>query len=171
RHVALIGRRVESDRAHRVVHPFPTRRSSDLPRRRHLQRRGQVRPQLKPVHAPGGIALGHLLVDDPAARGHPLDVARGNRSAIPQDRKSTRLNSSHLVISYAVFCLKKKKKTPNATITTYKITNDDLPALNNKLIQTKQPILNRCISIGVQRSIYTFMTSSLLHTSHMTTNT
>src|SRR3989454_9319078 len=29
----------------------------------------------------------------------------------PQDRKSTRLNSSHLVISYAVFCLKKKKKT------------------------------------------------------------
>src|SRR3989454_3988629 len=28
----------------------------------------------------------------------------------PSDRKSTRLNSSHLVISYAVFCLKKKKK-------------------------------------------------------------
>src|SRR2546426_6123023 len=28
----------------------------------------------------------------------------------PIDRKSTRLNSSHLVISYAVFCLKKKKK-------------------------------------------------------------
>src|SRR2546426_1969128 len=33
-----------------------------------------------------------------------------------RDRKSTRLNSSHLVISYAVFCLKKKKKTThNAT--------------------------------------------------------
>src|SRR2546426_3884144 len=29
------------------------------------------------------------------------------------DRKSTRPNSSHLVISYAVFCLKKKKKNPN----------------------------------------------------------
>src|SRR5256885_7743938 len=29
---------------------------------------------------------------------------------VPEDRKSTRLNSSHLVISYAVFCLKKKKK-------------------------------------------------------------
>src|SRR5688500_19712446 len=29
---------------------------------------------------------------------------------LPGDRKSTRLNSSHLVISYAVFCLKKKKK-------------------------------------------------------------
>ena len=29
---------------------------------------------------------------------------------MPLDRKSTRLNSSHVVISYAVFCLKKKKK-------------------------------------------------------------
>src|SRR5256885_12066180 len=32
------------------------------------------------------------------------------RRAASTDRKSTRLNSSHLVISYAVFCLKKKKK-------------------------------------------------------------
>src|SRR3989454_3839191 len=32
------------------------------------------------------------------------------REDLPGDRKSTRLNSSHLVISYAVFCLKKKKK-------------------------------------------------------------
>src|SRR2546430_13598434 len=31
-----------------------------------------------------------------------------------EDRKSTRLNSSHSQISYAVFCLKKKKKTPTA---------------------------------------------------------
>src|SRR2546426_3847827 len=31
-------------------------------------------------------------------------------AAVRRDRKSTRLNSSHLVISYAVFCLKKKKK-------------------------------------------------------------
>src|SRR5256885_6916914 len=30
---------------------------------------------------------------------------------VPEDRKSTRLNSSHLVISYAVFCLKKKNNT------------------------------------------------------------
>src|ERR1039457_5867305 len=34
------------------------------------------------------------------------------------DRKSTRLNSSHLVISYAVFCLKKKKKKKSNTHTT-----------------------------------------------------
>src|SRR5256885_8988368 len=34
---------------------------------------------------------------------------------VTADRKSTRLNSSHLVISYAVFCLKKKKKTQHTT--------------------------------------------------------
>src|SRR5690625_6524670 len=33
----------------------------------------------------------------------------GKLAAIPGDRKSTRLNSSHVAISYAVFCLKKKK--------------------------------------------------------------
>src|SRR5256885_9772257 len=33
-----------------------------------------------------------------------------NDFSLKRDRKSTRLNSSHLVISYAVFCLKKKKK-------------------------------------------------------------
>src|SRR2546426_11844151 len=38
------------------------------------------------------------------------------------DRKSTRLNSSHLVISYAVFCLKKKKKQ-NKQANTYHHTN------------------------------------------------
>src|SRR5438132_13468083 len=38
------------------------------------------------------------------------DQSRGEgRSIPPLDRKSTRLNSSHTVISYAVFCLKKKK--------------------------------------------------------------
>src|SRR2546430_8691523 len=35
----------------------------------------------------------------------------GVHSAMPLDRKSTRLNSSHSQISYAVFCLKKKKKS------------------------------------------------------------
>src|SRR3989449_1859813 len=41
-----------------------------------------------------------------AARARPRSSARGAR----RDRKSTRLNSSHGYISYAVFCLKKKKK-------------------------------------------------------------
>src|SRR2546426_3685997 len=44
------------------------------------------------------------------------DGSDGNQAGIPDsagDRKSTRLNSSHLVISYAVFCLKKKKRKHN----------------------------------------------------------
>src|SRR5256885_13807458 len=47
-----------------------------------------------------------------ATRG-PIDAASLESPDYLQeaDRKSTRLNSSHLVISYAVFCLKKKKKT------------------------------------------------------------
>src|SRR5688572_32317681 len=40
----------------------------------------------------------------------PLDM-RFDRTSCRADRKSTRLNSSHSQISYAVFCLKKKKKT------------------------------------------------------------
>src|SRR5688500_19583607 len=41
----------------------------------------------------------------------PSRRARAHSACSLRDRKSTRLNSSHLVISYAVFCLKKKKKT------------------------------------------------------------
>src|SRR5438034_4712973 len=45
---------------------------------------------------------------------HRVLVEAGLHQALPADRKSTRLNSSHTVISYAVFCLKKKKnKTHN----------------------------------------------------------
>src|SRR5256885_16764808 len=39
-----------------------------------------------------------------------------------QDRKSTRLNSSHLVISYAVFCLKKKKTTKSIQLSTLQLS-------------------------------------------------
>src|SRR5688572_31622476 len=42
----------------------------------------------------------------------------------PQDRKSTRLNSSHSQISYAVFCLKKKKK--NKTHRSYQNSNTSI---------------------------------------------
>src|SRR2546427_4531193 len=38
------------------------------------------------------------------------------RSQVTQDRKSTRLNSSHSQISYAVFCLKKKKQAPRKAL-------------------------------------------------------
>src|SRR6266496_5817602 len=43
--------------------------------------------------------------------GWPTSPAPRPRWCSPPDRKSTRLNSSHVEISYAVFCLKKKKKT------------------------------------------------------------
>src|ERR1039457_7346538 len=43
----------------------------------------------------------------------PFDHFDGVTEHLFTDRKSTRLNSSHLVISYAVFCLKKKKKVSN----------------------------------------------------------
>src|SRR3989454_7465000 len=46
-------------------------------------------------------------------RGGDLDCYEAISTLTAADRKSTRLNSSHLVISYAVFCLKKKKKTNN----------------------------------------------------------
>src|SRR5207253_5959248 len=41
---------------------------------------------------------------------NPLRRANGGSDGDDRDRKSTRLNSSHVAISYAVFCLKKKKK-------------------------------------------------------------
>src|SRR5438034_6500009 len=48
-----------------------------------------------------------------AARGSGLGERVLERYGDLQDRKSTRLNSSHTVISYAVFCLKKKKNKTN----------------------------------------------------------
>src|SRR6478735_4437375 len=43
-----------------------------------------------------------------------LDKLVVDTAAVPGDRKSTRLNSSHLVTSYAVFCLKKKRASDSA---------------------------------------------------------
>src|SRR5262245_65153009 len=65
--------------------------------------------------APGG-ATGQPIYarvkTDNDGRYRFMRLAEGNYSihAVSGDRKSTRLNSSHLGISYAVFCLKKKKK-------------------------------------------------------------
>src|SRR5437879_13633984 len=46
----------------------------------------------------------------PSSGGTGTRLNRFSRTAVCQDRKSTRLNSSHRCISYAVFCLKKKKE-------------------------------------------------------------
>src|SRR2546430_13039301 len=67
--------------------------------------RSLVTPQLKPsFHVKkfplGNVFAGDLCPSPPCDTTDPEDV----------DRKSTRLNSSHSQISYAVFCLKKKKK-------------------------------------------------------------
>src|SRR5690349_23089612 len=50
-------------------------------------------------------------VTNPCASTRPLPARPPGG---PRDRKSTRVNSSHVEISYAVFCLKKKKKRHNA---------------------------------------------------------
>src|SRR5205814_7574122 len=73
------------------LHSFPTRRSSDLG--------GSTRNpgRREPCGTAGRMVCRRRLC--PALVPH----------ARPEDRKSTRLNSSHLGISYAVFCLKKKK--------------------------------------------------------------
>src|SRR5690625_7693373 len=102
-----------------VLHSFPTRRSSDL--------------RLLGTHLflePGQLACGVENVDR-ADRALHLRLGIGgalagdqgvlavaqvgelllhDRQARLEDRKSTRLNSSHVAISYAVFCLKKNKK-------------------------------------------------------------
>src|SRR5256885_13069558 len=65
-------------------------------------------------------SLDEVAHDEPLELGHreavELRVRGPDRRVLADDdhpdRKSTRLNSSHLVISYAVFCLKKKKNTP-----------------------------------------------------------
>src|SRR3712207_8808316 len=58
-------------------------------------------------------AVGELLRRAAGAvqrRAHPAVVGGGEGDGGPRDRKSTRLNSSHANISYAVFCLKKKRQ-------------------------------------------------------------
>src|SRR2546427_9129133 len=65
---------------------------------------------------PAGGSSATAARGDRALRRHLGDLLRGGNAhavfdqAVGGDRKSTRLNSSHSQISYAVFCLKKKKK-------------------------------------------------------------
>src|SRR5256885_12978938 len=60
---------------------------------------------------PGSFSFLQLLgsVDDPIYEYTSFRSQKAMSAGEREDRKSTRLNSSHLVISYAVFCLKKKK--------------------------------------------------------------
>src|SRR2546430_13193029 len=61
------------------------------------------------IHAVAREPAPELVVD--ASERHALERVRGDPLERMADRKSTRLNSSHSQISYAVFCLKKKTHT------------------------------------------------------------
>src|SRR5205085_12024743 len=98
------------ERAHRYLHSFPTRRSSDLPSLPLAPRAGRGRRRFFggqrdriAAHAEAALDFGKRTI--------PIQRSLGVR----RDRKSTRLNSSHSQISYAVFCLKKKKRNNNPT--------------------------------------------------------
>src|SRR2546421_7964410 len=66
------------------------------------------------------VGYGDIPPQNPAGRA--FAVVEGAASRVLRDRKSTRLNSSHDQISYAVFCLKKKKKAKTQIVlyTSYK---------------------------------------------------
>src|SRR5256885_12037308 len=72
-------------------------------------------PLLRIGEQRGGFQVGGNSIDNPQPVDRVgVDLVDGNGVEVVilgKDRKSTRLNSSHLVISYAVFCLKKKKYT------------------------------------------------------------
>src|SRR5690606_39725314 len=96
---------------HRDLHSFPTRRSSDL-----------IAGWMNT--ASRTLATGHPRPNGPMfyrCRTHLNPSPSGRPRVMPNisplgDRKSTRLNSSHVKISYAVFCLKKKKKAKSDVV-------------------------------------------------------
>src|SRR3712207_7235471 len=66
------------------------------------------------------IAVGeHLAAGPDRVRERLAALGRATRQLLDGDRKSTRLNSSHANISYAVFCLKKKKTNSASLKSTY----------------------------------------------------
>src|SRR5690606_41596372 len=86
------------------LHSFPTRRSSDLA----PASRTASSPTPQPARTPSSCAP---MPCSPTAICACSKPTRGGCTSVPvSDRKSTRLNSSHVKISYAVFCLKKKNK-------------------------------------------------------------
>src|SRR5437762_1714411 len=93
----------QSSGAHRDLHSFPTRRSSDL---RISPEKGV--PQAIQIAKRSGMPLKVAAKIDKADAEYYQTVIKPLLK--DPDRKSTRLNSSHRCISYAVFCLKKKKK-------------------------------------------------------------
>src|SRR5207244_11191690 len=92
------------------LHSFPTRRSSDLFLTRTLSRTPSQPATTIPTQAEIKCCLPVATVSPQTEM--PISEPGSSRTVSAQtpDRKSTRLNSSHQIISYAVFCLKKKNK-------------------------------------------------------------
>src|SRR5207249_11525161 len=90
-------------------HSFPTRRSSDLQQaqKRHGEKCRRCSAQQHEGCSRHESRNGNVI--SPLQRSVGAAISRCHSgSRREQDRKSTRLNSSHVSISYAVFCLKKK---------------------------------------------------------------
>src|SRR5437879_7261830 len=85
---------------HPDLHSFPTRRSSDL------NPNNPEGPRPTAQQDPWHYSIARMVDACTSAGILPFYGPYG------EDRKSTRLNSSHRCISYAVFCLKKKKRQP-----------------------------------------------------------
>src|SRR5207249_9411679 len=95
----------------RYLHSFPTRRSSDLASKFDCEvcaLKMRCCPKGPAREVPRDV---HEYERDVARRLMRTKAYLKSRDQPTGDRKSTRLNSSHVSISYAVFCLKKKKKT------------------------------------------------------------
>src|SRR2546429_5282413 len=85
-------------------------------------------------------------------RAMPGSIVNGREFEDDEDRKSTRLNSSHGYISYAVFCLKKKKKrsseitdiySSTSRITTLRLLDDDPSAVTSLMTYCSLSIIHR----------------------------
>src|SRR5205085_8191077 len=95
------------------LHSFPTRRSSDLLDQVSLLEHGEVHvgirhdqgsnPSFESIALPPDDVLAACLPSLQLGRAGMIDIV--SLASHPLDRKSTRLNSSHSQISYAVFCL------------------------------------------------------------------
>src|SRR5207253_10792211 len=104
---------LSDSRAPRALPSFPTRRSSDLaPPAASAEPSVDVIPILvsrKVLTAEQAERVRRATRMSPQS-GEQAVIQLGFASEVQIDRKSTRLNSSHVAISYAVFCLKKKKR-------------------------------------------------------------
>src|SRR5207244_4525833 len=109
---ACVALSAQPDNAAVIVHPTAASRAE-------LSRAVSVALQGAPVTlADDALTRDSLLIIEPShprdASGLPLNGRERRKPEqfrlVKRDRKSTRLNSSHQIISYAVFCLKKKRK-------------------------------------------------------------